>query len=230
MYCVCCGVRLADTQTKCPLCETVVYHPDIKREKQMPMYPANRMPERKSGAKALNGAIIILFLIPLVLSLFADVQLDGTIDWFGYVAGGLVVAYTIVALPMWFYRPNPVIFVPCDFVAILLYLLYIDLATDGGWFLTFAFPVTGALALIVCTVVTLLRYLRKGKLYVLGGAFMATGALMLLMELLLDVTFGLGVIGWSVYPLVGLVGIGGLLIYLAVNSAAREIMERKLFF
>lgn len=87
MYCVCCGVRLADMQTKCPLCETVVYHPDIKREKQMPMYPANRMPERKSGAKALNGAIIILFLIPLVLSLFADVQLDGTIDWFGYVAG-----------------------------------------------------------------------------------------------------------------------------------------------
>lgn len=83
--------------------------------------------------------------------------------------------------------------------------------------------------MIVCTVVTLFRYLHKGKLYVLGGAFMAMGGLMLMMEYLMSVTFGLPLIGWSVYPLVGLATIGGLLIYLAINSAAREIMERKLF-
>ena len=37
-------------------------------------------------------------------------------------------------------RPNPVIFVPCGFAAVLAYLLYIDLAVHGGWFLKFAFP------------------------------------------------------------------------------------------
>lgn len=230
MYCVNCGVRLADTEKKCPLCETVVYHPQVKQGTQKPLYPQNKMPERKSGAKALNGAVIILFVIPLVLSFFADMQLDGTVDWFGYVAGGLVVAYTVMALPLWFQRPNPVIFVPCDFAAVTAYLLYIDLATGGGWFLSFAFPMIGCLALIVCAVVTLLRYLHRGRLYVLGGAFMALGALMLLMEFLMDITFDMAFIGWSVYPLVGLAAIGGLLIYLAINSAAREMMERKLFF
>ena len=39
------------------------------------------------------------------------------------VAGALVVSYVVLALPVWFRRPNPVIFVPCDFAAAALYLL-----------------------------------------------------------------------------------------------------------
>lgn len=38
-------------------------------------------------------------------------------------------------------------------------------------------------------VVTLMYYLRKGKLYIIGGAFVALGAFMLLIEFLMDVTF-----------------------------------------
>ena len=29
MYCIKCGVKLADTEKKCPLCGTVVYHPEF---------------------------------------------------------------------------------------------------------------------------------------------------------------------------------------------------------
>ena len=32
MYCANCGVKLADSEKVCPLCKTVAYHPDIKRE------------------------------------------------------------------------------------------------------------------------------------------------------------------------------------------------------
>lgn len=59
---------------------------------------------------------------------------------------------------------------------------------------------------------------------------MALGAFMLLIEFLIGITFGLRFIGWSIYPLVVLILFGGLLIYFAINSAARETMERKLFF
>ena len=31
MYCVKCGVELADSQRVCPLCGTRVFHPDIPR-------------------------------------------------------------------------------------------------------------------------------------------------------------------------------------------------------
>ena len=230
MYCIKCGVKLADTEKKCPLCGTDVCHPDFDKADIRPLYPSGIMPKRSSSSKALNGAVIILFLIPLIVCFSADLLLDGTLDWFGYVAGALLLAYIVFALPMWFAKPNPVIFVPCNFVAAGLYLLYINVITGGDWFCSFALPVTAGLCVITCTVVTLLYYLRRGKLYIIGGAFMILGIFMLLIEFLIGITFGLTFIGWSVYPLVVLFLFGGLLIYLAINISAREVLERKLFF
>ena len=39
MYCVKCGVELADSQRVCPLCGTRVFHPDIPRTPADPPYP-----------------------------------------------------------------------------------------------------------------------------------------------------------------------------------------------
>lgn len=230
MYCIRCGVKLADTEKKCPLCHTVVCHPDFMQTAEQPLYPGDKMPKNNAGTKALNGAVILLFFIPMLVCFFADLSIDGKMEWFAYVAGALAVSYVIFALPLWFEKPNPVIFVPCDFAVIAVYLLYINFATGGNWFLRFALPAVGGICLITCTVVTLMHYLRGGKLYILGAAFMALGAFMLLLEFLMKITFGLPFVGWSVYPLVVLLLFGGLLIYFAINTAAREIMERKLFF
>lgn len=230
MYCVKCGVQLADTEKKCPLCSTVVYHPEITRESERELYPSGKMPRYGSGRAVLCGAVIILFMIPLLLTFFSDILFDGEIDWFGYALGGLAITYLTFALPMWFENPNPVIFVSCDFIGYTLYLLYINLATGGDWFLSFAFPVCIGVAVIVCTLITLMRYLRRGRLYAIGGSLVAFGALILMIELLLGVTFKLSFIGWSTYPLVTFVLVGGLIIYLAASSTAREKIERKLFF
>ncbi|MBO5253526.1 MAG: hypothetical protein J6C51_06260 [Clostridia bacterium] len=230
MYCVNCGVKLADSEQKCPLCSTAVYHPDIERTQGKPLYPQNKMPDIKAGTKALCGALIILFMIPLVTCFFADLLIDGRFDWFGYAAGALLVAYIMFALPLWFNKPNPVIFAPCNFVATGLYLLYIDLTTSGNWFLSFAFPVTGGFCLIVCAVVTLLYYVRRGRLYIIGGMLIALGGFSMLVEFLMGITFNMRFIGWSVYPLVVLVLFGGLLIYLAISRPAREVLKRKFFF
>lgn len=230
MYCVKCGVKLADTEKKCPLCNTVVYHPDVKQPNEEPLYPSKKMPKSASISKILNGAVIITFVIALVVCYFADLLLDDVINWFGYVVGALVVAYVAFALPLWFKKPNPVIFTPCAFAAVILYLFYIDFMTGGNWFLTFAFPITGGLCVIISATITLLYYVRKGKLYIFGGMFMALGALMTLIEFLLEITFNIEFIGWSIYPFGVLFLFGGLLIYFAINKVAREMIERKLFF
>lgn len=229
MYCVKCGIKLADTEERCPLCNTAPGEAVIKREPAGALYPKNRYPEVSVKPSAINGAILILFLIPLLVTFFVDMQTGGGLEWFWYVAGALVVAYVVLALPIWFQKPNPVIFVPCGFAAATLYLLLIDLLTKGDWFLCFALPVAVSVGLIVTTVVVLLRYLRKGRLYIFGGAMIAMGAVMMLVEFLLSVTFSLAFTGWSVYPLTVLALLGGLLIFLAINSAARERMERKFF-
>lgn len=230
MYCINCGVKLADTEKKCPLCNTLVFHPYIEQPAVRPLFPEGRMPKTKPRSKVLSGAIIIIFLIPLIVSFFSDIQTDGKLDWFGYVAGALTFTYVTVALPLWFRRPNPVIFVPCDFAVAIIYIFNIYQKTGGDWFWSFALPILGALCIITCAALTLLYYLRRGRLYVTGGTTAALGAFILLVELLLDVTFSVSFVGWSIYPLVVLMLLGGLQIYLAINRTARELVERKLFF
>lgn len=229
MYCINCGVKLAPSENKCPLCGTVPYHPQISREEGKPLYPKNRYPAAEVSPKAAQAVMLVLFLIPLLTTLLIDLRINRDVTWSGYVIGALLLSYIIMALPWWFKKPNPVIFVPCGFAAVGLYLLYINLATGGGWFLSFAFPVTGGIGLIVTAVVTLMRYLRGGRLYIFGGASIALGCFMLLMEFLLSITFGRGFVGWSIYPLVALVLLGGFMIFLAINHSAREMMERKMF-
>ena len=229
MYCANCGVRLADTEQKCPLCGTAAYHPQIHREPATPLYPKNRYPAESVSPKAAQVGILILFLLPMVTTLLVDLQINRSVTWSGYVLGALLLGYVALALPGWFRSPNPVIFVPCSFVTAGLYLLYINLATGGKWFLSFAFPVVGCVGLIVTAVVALLRYVRRGKLYIYGGALMAFGAFMLLLEFLLVITFDRSFVGWSFYPLAALVALGGFLLYLAINRSAREMMERKVF-
>lgn len=230
MYCINCGVKLADSEQQCPLCGTQVYHPAISRPKGELLYPRECYPNLQVSAAGARGILTALFLLPMLICLQCDLLLSGGISWSGLVGGALAVLYVISVLPSWFSKPNPVIFVPCGFAAVGLYLLYINFATGGSWFLSFAFPVTGAIGLIVTAVVTLLRYVRKGMLYIIGGALIALGAFMPLMEFLLVLTFSsIDFVWWSLYPLTALALLGGTLIFLAICRPARETMERKLF-
>lgn len=229
MYCIKCGVKLAEHQKQCPLCSTVVFHPDIQPSGDLP-YPAQRQPAPQMRSHAALVIVTTLFLIPLLITLLCDFQINNSVTWSGYVVGALVVFYTMFILPYWFRNPNPVVFVPCSFAAVGVFLMYISWTTEGGWFLSFAFPVTGAVGLIVTAVVTLLKYVGKGQLYIIGGAFIALGLFMPLMEFLLNLTFGFPqALIWSGYPLVSLVLLGGMLIFLAICRPARETMERKFF-
>jgi len=229
MYCINCGVKLADSEKQCPLCGTVPFHPDIDRPEVDGPYPDNRYPVQKFS---LYGTLIVvstMFLLPLVITLLCDLSITKEITWSGFVVGALVTAYVCLVLPFWFPKPNPVVFVPCGFAVIALFLLYINFATGGKWFLTFALPVVGFLALLVTAVVTLLKYVRRGELYIFGGAIIALGLFMLLMEFLMNLTFNLSYVWWSFYPLTVLVLLGGMLIFLAICRPARETMERKFF-
>ena len=230
MYCVNCGVKLADTEKSCPLCGVIAYHPDISRPNSEPLYPPYKYPEKRVSPKGAKIIVTTLFLIPLLITLLCDFQLNDRITWSGYVIGGLIVGYVMVVLPWWFDRPNPAIFLPCSFASIGLFLLYISIYTKGYWFLSFALPVTIGVALIVTAVTLLYRHFRKAALYIFGGAGVITGLFIPLIEFLSYITFErIRFVGWSFYPMIVLVLLGGMLIFLAICRPARESMERRFF-
>ena len=231
MYCIRCGVKLAEDKKPCPLCGTVPFHPELEPQEAKPLYLQGRYPSTHvSRNVAMTVISTVLFLLPMVITVLCDVQVSKNITWSGFVIGALTSVYVWGVLPFWFQKPNPVIFVPCGFGALAAFVLYINYATGGAWFLSFALPVIGAATLIVTAVVVLMRYVPMGALYIFGGALIALGLFMPVMEMLLNLTFHLehGLV-WAFYPLAALVLLGGMLIFLAICRPARETMERKFF-
>ena len=230
MYCIKCGVELSDGQTVCPICETRVCHPDFHPEEMTPTYPKKEFQSEEFNRKGILFVITILSALTAVLTVILDFSLSGSVEWSGYVLGAILFGYVCLILPLWFRHANPVIFVPCDFAAAVLYLLYIDLYTGGRWFLTFALPVTGGLCIIVSAMVTVLYYVRRGRLYTIGGGLIALGAWTVLIEIMLFVTFELKTpILWSPFSATTLAVCGMMLIVIAIVKPLRESL-RKVFY
>ena len=230
MYCVNCGVQLADSQKRCPLCGTVVFHPELSQPEGERLYPRDTKPVKPMQPMGLLLILTAVFLVPMFITVICDLQITGRITWSGFVIGGLILAYIAFVMPCWFRKPNPTVFVPVFFTAAGVFLLYINWETGGHWFLSFAFPVTGFFGLLVTAIVTLLRYIRRGRLYIFAEAFLLTGLFMPLMEFLLTVTFPtIHFIGWCWYPLVGLLLPGITLLILAICRPLWDSVRKRSF-
>lgn len=233
MYCVQCGVELQRGAPRCPLCGLRVYHPELSEQPEALPYP----PYTGGGDVVRRGSALLvlsfLFLPPIVVCLMVDFKLNRGVTWSGYVIGGVLTLYIALVLPLWFRRRSPVVFFPVAMAAALGLALYICLKTGGRWFLPLAFPVGGAALLLVETVIVLLRHAVRGRryrvLYILGGALIAAGALCMLVEFLLHVTFGFAMRWWCLYPLTALSLLGLLLIVVAVAKPLRTTLHKKLF-
>ena len=233
MYCVKCGVELQRGVEACPLCGLRVYHPDVQEQPEPRPYPAYAGASEHVRPGGLLLILSFLFALPVIICLMVDLRLSGGVTWSGYVACGVCAAYITVCLPLWFRRRNPVVFFPVTIAALLGVALYVCLKTGGRWFLPFAFPVGGAVCAIFETVIELLRYAvrerRHRVLYILGGASIALGAICVLVEFLLRVSFGVAMRWWSLYPLVVLTLLGLLLIVIAISAPLRASLHKKFF-
>ncbi|MBE6650361.1 MAG: zinc ribbon domain-containing protein [Ruminococcaceae bacterium] len=230
MYCINCGVKLSDTEKSCPLCGTVPYHPDLVRTEADSLYPKNKYPKTKKVSRiGIMMAMSILSLIAAIVPMLCDFGINSSMTWSAFVVGAVVMGYPAFVLPFWFKKPNPAIFTAVFFVCSALYLLFINIITSGDWFLSFVFPTVGVIGLTITAVVTLTYYLKNGKLFVFGGAFLAIGGYMPLMELFLSITFGYDFIWWSLYPMVPLMAFGLILIFFGATPSAREGVERRFF-
>ena len=225
MYCVKCGVELADSERKCPLCNTPVYMPGLDPEPER-QYPKFEKPEPVSP-RGIYFIITFISIICSAISFVCDYNLGNGITWSGYAIGGIILAYVLFVLPGWFRKYNPAIFVPTSFATTGLYLWYINYAVGGEWFWTFALPITGAATLIFSSITILSYYIRRGYLYIWGGAFVAIGIFCPVIELLSAITFdSYKNLNWSLYPLIAFALIGIMLIIVAIVKPFRESLRR----
>lgn len=228
MYCVKCGVELAESERSCPLCKTPVYHPSLPDEPER-TYPEFVRTKDEMNPKGLYFIISVIFLIAALIPTVCDISLNSRIEWSGLVIGGILLCYIILVLPRWWKRATPAIFVPVDFFAAGLYLFYLNIKLDGGWFWSFAFPALIAAAVIFSALLILIYYIKRAHLYIFGGFSIALGLYNLFIEFLIHKSFSISHgFFWSFYPLITLTLVGVALIVVAVVRPFRESL-RKIF-
>ncbi len=230
MFCIKCGVELSEGQKKCPLCDTVVYHPDITFPDVPGQYPVYKKDGEKLKPIGFLFIMTIVFAIVCMLILFIDLQGNHGITWSGYVANGIILLYIWIALPFWLKRSNPVIYIPINLVSTGIYFAYINYSTNGQWYLTFALPVILVLTVCLTAVAALLHYFHKGYLFIASGVWFALGGFMMLLEVLINNTFGVNdTLIWAPYPFVTCFLVGIILIVIAIHRPLREFLHKRFF-
>lgn len=228
MFCIKCGVELASSERCCPLCNTPVYYPGLP-ESLDSTYPKYKKVGERASVKGINFVIAVGLFLAVAICVLCDINMNGRLGWADYVFGGVALSYVVIFLPFWFRKRSPAIFIPCDFLAIALFLWYINFKLDGGWFVNFAMPVTAFVALIVCTVTILSYYLRAGYLYIYGGACILFSVFFIVLEMLMHLAFGIShTMLWSFYPATAFFIVGIALIIIAIVPAFRTSL-RKIF-
>ena len=228
MYCVKCGVKLKNGVKSCPLCDTPVWNPDSAKEESA--YPDHYPRAQKESNLPFAVIMTVICVLSILIILTVCLRLYGELRWGGYSIGGIALFYIIAVLPSWFRRPAGEIFVPVDHAAAALFVLYVCIRTGGSWYMSFAFPVIMTSCLLSTAIICLLKYVKGGRLFILGGSLLGIGGFTVLVEFFEHLGFGTGVFRWSMYSLLGF-GAAGLIFLLAgMIPAMRHAMEKKFFF
>ena len=228
MYCVKCGVRLQEGVKSCPLCDTPVWDPEQPEAERS--YPDHYPRAHKESGRPFAVAMTVIGVMAAAVILTVCFKLYGALNWGGYAIGGIALAYVVGVLPGWFRHPPVEVFVPVDHAAAALFVLYICLKTGGRWFLSFAFPVILISCLLFTTVACLLKHVRGGRLFILGGFLLGLGGFTVLIEFFEHLTFGVPMFLWSLYSLIAFTVAGGFLLLAGTVPSLRETLERRFFF
>lgn len=166
-YCVNCGVKLEETLTKCPLCNTPVYHQqEEKTEKKVPPYPSERGTVEKVKRTDLAILLIVLFGSTAVgcglLNLFVY---KGSL-WSLYVIGACLV-FLVFSIPIMVYRKLPyILMVLIDGCAVLFYLALVAWVNHGmDWYVQIAVPVILLGTVLVAVLLYVYQHVSRSILF-----------------------------------------------------------------
>lgn len=205
-YCVNCGVELAPSEKRCPLCGVEVVNPAKPwTEPEALPYSDNAERIRRIDRRYLAGLISLVLLIPAVVCMFCDI-LDGRLSWSLLVTGALLNVFVIFLIPMMLHRPSALLLIALDTVSTSAYLLLIRIAcglpaSGKDWLLPLALPIVLLTAILAAAFSLWLRKRRPIAL-ICAFAFLSVGILTVGINLLVNLYCGLALMPvWSLYSM-----------------------------
>ena len=233
-YCVHCGVKLADSEKRCPLCQTPVYDPAEPQRPAAPKpYPV-RTPEQelKRSKRFLLILAALMLLAPAALCLVIDLLITGGVTWSSYASGALVMLFLSVAVPLIVPKYQAYFAIGVPFLCLNGYLFLVErLSNSGRWFFPIALPALALGALIITLITALWRRGWLNKLTLLALSFSGVALECLVIEWLLARAKGMtGGFVWSPFVLAPCLFISLSLFFINGNRFVREEVRRRVHF
>jgi len=232
-YCVNCGVKLAASEEKCPLCNTVVINPNDAGEAKREAVYSHRYedyPKRKINLKYLTQIILAVIAVGVIVQTLCDFLISFNLNWSLYAIGafGMLVCF---ALPILTKLKSPYIATMIDLVSLALYIFMIAWMTDGElWYFEFFLPLHILTSIYTFCMVIFLRKKRRNYFRAGGISLLFVCFLLILIEFLLDIFIvGNVYLIWSLCCAPLLLAIAILLLVIAANPKLREEMGRRLY-
>ncbi len=235
-YCVECGVKLAESEKVCPLCNTRVINPnhpdDIAAERPYPNSVELQM--RGLNRRELAWIVFMFLLLPVGATVIIDL-LTGSepfrLGWSIFVIGAGVLLGIWTLMPIIFNKASVYLHVGLDFLAVAGYLAVIAWQiNDWSWCLYLGIPIVLATALAVCAMIAVVRSGRLKPLTRAACTCIVIGFYIVALELIIDyTTIGIPTIKWSIYAFVPLLFVSLLLFYISRKPRLMDELKRRLF-
>ncbi len=234
-YCVHCGVKLADSEKRCPLCQTPVYDPAQPDRRAAPKpYPV-RMPEQEltRSKRFLLTLASLMLLAPAGLCLIIDLLITGSVTWSGYASGALVMLFLpAAAAVLAVARYQTYCAIGTAFLSLNVYLFLVErLSGSGSWFFPIVLPALALGTGIITLIVVLHRRGLLNKLTLIAAAFAGCALECLAIEWLHAAAVQkTGGFVWSPFVLSPCLFISLSLLFINGNRSVREEIRRRVHF
>ncbi|MDD4081348.1 MAG: DUF6320 domain-containing protein [Eubacteriales bacterium] len=231
-YCVECGVKLAASEPKCPLCQTPVNNPNqpvCQLEDDTHPQAIEEVISRMDRSYARQLSLVFL-MIPILTVLIIDLIDPGPL-WSPYVVGALVMGYCFFAVPLLFRLKRPYVYIVVDVLALLGFLFLVAWMGNGiSWYLSLVLPLITLLGAATLLIILAIRRQEMKRLY-RAALSMSLFALALIgLEVIIDLyAWGWVWLGWSVYTAIPLLVVALMLTGLEQNKELKEAVRKRLF-
>lgn len=227
-YCVNCGVKLASSEKKCPLCNTVVYNPNIKEDTYHPNYSDKIEKIKSINLRYIVKLSVIVLLILGIISVFCDLIITKSISWSIYVICSILYLSCHLSFIM---KKGIKIPMLLELVGSELFLLVITYLNDGLlWYKYLAMPFIFILWLYVVLCIYLVKRKTKSLLRRIAICLMFSSITLIIIEILIDLYLrGVISLSWSIYAMLPISIISTLILILSFNRKLLDEIKQRVF-
>lgn len=228
-YCVNCGVKLKNSEKKCPLCNTKVINPNKDNSEYEPVYSNKVENFKRINYKYLSKIVILILMITSFLILLLDYVSSRTITWSLYVVASILYLGTHLSFAV---IKNIYISLVIHLICTELFIGLIAYMTNGmHWYLYLILPFVFTLWIYVMLITYLIKRKKGEFLKKLSLGLLFGGLTVIAVEACIDL-FRDNLINytWSFYAALPITIISTIIFILSYNKRIVDEMRQRLFF